>query len=143
MSTFEELAWLSVSTSNTFRPRWAKPAAREMLVVVFPVPPFCEAMAMTIHVNSLKAWSEPGYFSQLDTECSIRIGHAAAQGVNLPGTKLFFTPQGMPCWSTILAQVLRRSISSAETDDVDCRVRFRGRWLVAHKQAGIFSVALV
>src|SRR5438270_6570568 len=41
---------------STFFPFRASPAAREMLVVVLPVPPFCEAIETIIRsVNILKA----------------------------------------------------------------------------------------
>lgn len=38
-------------------PRWAKPAEREMLVVVFPVPPFWDAIEIIIGVNLPKAFN--------------------------------------------------------------------------------------
>ena len=36
-------------------PLWAKPADKDMLELVLPVPPFCEAMLTIICVNLLKA----------------------------------------------------------------------------------------
>src|SRR6266545_6486348 len=46
-------------------PRCANPAEREMLLVVFPVPPFCDAMDTIIMVNQLKAIN--GVFQRIKT----------------------------------------------------------------------------
>ena len=47
-STLEELAWESTSMRSVFLPRRARPAVSEIEVLLFPVPPFCEATAIII-----------------------------------------------------------------------------------------------
>src|SRR5690348_12597309 len=58
-----------MSTRSTFLLCRASPAARAILVVVFPVPPFWEAMEIIIGINLPKAHN--GVFQQI-TELIIR-----------------------------------------------------------------------
>jgi hypothetical protein len=51
----DAFAWLSMSIRSVRFPLCATPAANEMDVVVFPVPPFWDATAMIIVVNFGKA----------------------------------------------------------------------------------------
>ena len=46
--TFEEFACESISTRSVFLRLRANPEAREMAVLVFPTPPFCEAIEIII-----------------------------------------------------------------------------------------------
>src|SRR6266480_1475574 len=58
-----------MSMRRTRLPLWVRPAAREIAVVVFPVPPFCEAIATIVVIweNLLKARN--GCFSQFCSVC--------------------------------------------------------------------------
>ncbi len=58
--TLEELAWLSISTKSVFLPARARPADKEIEVVVLLVPPFCEAIEMTIGVLSAESLNKSG-----------------------------------------------------------------------------------
>jgi hypothetical protein len=37
-----------MSSRSAFLPKWARPAAKEIDVLVLPVPPFCDAMLITM-----------------------------------------------------------------------------------------------
>src|SRR6266487_366681 len=142
-----------MSMRRTRFPLWVRPAAREIAVVVFPVPPFCEAIATIVVIweNLLKARN--GCFSQFCSVCHCQ-GTPVKKKTTCGLMGLWFCPQVVLStsgfvhkWASGCFSIWPASSGAHESRDLRCvgqwcsasGCRCRGLPFLCGKVAGLYG----